>query len=142
MRGAVECLQKEIAPLGLKTHLIVLGQFRTSILAAKNRKIDRTRKESDYEVIIDSVNARHSTTSNRQPGDPALAVRQIMNAVCHSGCYSKFSELPLRIVLGSDAVAVIRSECNATLRELVQFEAIARSTDFEDSANAQIVEYI
>jgi hypothetical protein len=104
--------------------------------------VDRSKKANDYDGIIDSLNARHSTTNEKQPGDPASAVQRIIDAVCNSGCYSMFSELPLRVVLGSDAVAVMRNKCNTTLLELNQFENVAKSTDFEYSACSQVEEYI
>lgn len=103
--------------------------------------MDRWKKADEYDGIIDSLNARLSTTNEKQAGDPALAVQRITDAVCHSGCFSMFSELPLRLVLGSDAVAVMRNECNATLLELNQFENIAKSTDFGYSACSQVAQY-
>lgn len=104
--------------------------------------MDRSKRANDYDGVIDSLHARLSISSEKQPGDPASAVQRITDAVCHSGCYSMFSELPLRLVLGSDAVAVMRNECNTTLLELNKFENIAKSTDLEYSACSQVTQYI
>ena len=131
--GAVECLNKEISPLGIASHLVVLGQFRTSILASNNRKFDRSREHKEYDSIIDGLTRRHADTNNKQPGDPTLAVRRIVDAVRHEGPYVSVTPIPLRIVLGSDAVAILRNECEAMLRELQQFENTAASTDYPDA---------
>lgn len=131
--GAVECLNKEIGPLGIKTHIIVLGQFRTSILASGNKKVDRSRKCNDYDNIIEGVLRRHASTDSKQPGNPALAVARIVDAVRQEGPYSSISPLPLRIVLGSDAVAILRNECEATLQDLKLFETVSSTTDFQDA---------
>ncbi len=104
--------------------------------------LDRSKRQNDYDGIIDSVHERLSATDDNQPGNPASAVQRIIDAVCHEGPYSPFPELPLRIVLGSDAVTVMRSECNAVLRDLTRFEHIATSTDYEDSTSLQVAQYI
>ena len=111
----------------------MLGQFRTSILASNNRKFDRSREHRQYDDLVEAVTRRHANTDDRQPGNPVIAVERVVDAVRREGPYTTISHVPLRIVLGSDAVAIIRSECEATLRELKQFEALAASTDFPDA---------
>lgn len=131
--GAVECLNKEISPIGIRTHLVVLGQFRTNILAATNKMFDRSKRYKEYDPIIEAVTRRHSGTNNKQPGNPILAVKCIADAILREGFYENTKETPMRIVLGSDAVAILRSECEAMVRELDQFQAIAAATDYPDA---------
>lgn len=136
--GAVECLQKEIRPFGLTTHVIVLGQFRTNILAENNRKLDCPKEIRQYDGIIGSLLDWHPTTNNKQLGNPVLAVARIVDAVLCEGLYSNIKDIPLRIVLGSDALTILRKECEESIQELKRFEAHAASTDFPDTL---IVEY-
>jgi len=99
---------------------------------------DRSKEYKQYDDIIELVSRRHSSTNNKQPGDPVIAVERIIDAVLHEGFYGNVKQIPLRIVLGSDAVAIIRSKCEAMIRELYQFEALAATTNFPD---ARVEEY-
>lgn len=129
--GSVESLQKEIAPFGIDVHIAVLGQFRTAILASNRRKSDRAVDSiSDYDTAVEGFQARLERTNDKQPGDPVQAVERIMDAVCRTGHFAGQQSVPFRIVLGSDALEIIRDQCQGMLRDLEGQEGLARSTDF------------
>jgi hypothetical protein len=102
-------------------------------LAVNNKRFNRSRDYTDYDETIERMSRRHDSTNDRQPGNPEVAVTRIVDAVRREGPYNAMTSLPLRIVLGSDAVAILRSECETMLQELQQFESIAATTDYPDA---------
>jgi NAD(P)-dependent dehydrogenase (short-subunit alcohol dehydrogenase family) len=131
--GAVESLQKEVQNLNIEILLVVLGMFRTNILMPERRKVIRTQAHEDYDAMIDALHARHENTMSRQPGDPQVAVERIVDMVTRQGTMSGVKSLPLRMALGSDALAIIRQECEETLKSLESFQQFSWSTDFSEA---------
>ncbi|KAG7108041.1 Oxidoreductase calM like protein [Verticillium longisporum] len=136
LEGAVECLAKETKPFGIRVHLLVIGQFRTSILDVTKKKaeLDPNRGEECYAPVKADMARIHAATAGTQPGNPVLAAEKIVELATwnhHSGKVIR-GKLPLRIPLGSDAVQVMRMKCESTLKDLDQWEVFAQSTDFED----------
>lgn len=115
----------------------MLGQFRTNILAENNRKLDRSNEIRQYDCIVKSLSDRLSITNDNQLGNPVLAVARIVDAMLREGIYSHTKDIPLRIVLGSDALAILRKECEETIQELKRFEALIASTDFSDTQTTE-----
>ncbi|KAL2826254.1 hypothetical protein BDW59DRAFT_179603 [Aspergillus cavernicola] len=138
LEGAVESLQKEVCTLGIRVHLIVLGQFRTSILDDNRRKISRPNPAvDDYNSAVNTLALRQVDTNGKQPGNPTLAVERILDAVRREGMMATREEIPLRIVLGSDAGQIVRAQCLETLQQLDKLQEIGRSTDFLDARGIQ-----
>lgn len=128
--GAVESLQKELSPFGINTLLVVLGQFRTNILSSDRRKLQRPVPHIDqYDDAIETISARQARTNGNQPGDPSLAVESILDAVRREGKLANEDNLPFRIVLGSDALEIVRNKCAGMLNDLERYERLARGTD-------------
>lgn len=112
-------------------HLAVLGQFRTDILSAQRRQSGRgVNSIRDYDAAVDAFQSRLEQTNGKQPGDPIQAVERIMDLVYRRGYFADQRELPLRIVLGSDAVAIVRDECQQMLDDLKKQEQFGTSTDY------------
>lgn len=133
--GAVECLAKETQHLGIRVHLLVIGQFRTNILdiSKKKAELDPEQGEPCYAAIKADMARIHAATTGAQPGDTAMAAERIVDLA--QNMYlpgGKVSQLPLRIPLGSDAVAVMRRKCEATLHSLEAWQSFAQSTDFQN----------
>jgi len=129
--GSVESLQMEVAPFGVCVHLAVLGQFRTAILESTRRKTERTIDSiSDYDGVVEAFQKRLEQTNGKQPGDPVQAVERVVDAVCRTGHFAGYENIPLRIILGSDAVDIIRNQCQDMLRDIEGQRELARSTDF------------
>lgn len=126
---AVEALQKEIAPLGIKTLLVEPGTFRTDLLSARNRKSARDIFAiADYKDLSETVENGFANLNGNQVGDPVKGVARIIDIVKgENGTAGK--EWPTQLPIGSDAVATIRKKCEDTLRDLEQWEELAKSTD-------------
>ncbi|KAH9214481.1 hypothetical protein DL95DRAFT_149961 [Leptodontidium sp. 2 PMI_412] len=138
LEGAVECLQKEIGPLGIRTHLLVFGQFRTNILDP-NKKGDNLNPSSikDYNAIKNELAERHETTNGKQPGNPELASERILDIACGENLTAQqLQKLPLRIPIGSDAIDIMRRKCRETLESIESWKDFASSTDFADGEHS------
>ncbi|KAJ5753587.1 Glucose/ribitol dehydrogenase [Penicillium nucicola] len=141
LEGAAESLQKEIVPFGIDVHLAVLGQFRTDILAADRRKSGRgINSIQGYDDAVDAFQTRLAQTNGKQPGDPAQAVQRILDLVRREGHFAAQRQIPFRIFLGSDAVDIVRGECQDMLSELQAQEELGKSTDYSDTGNIQSYE--
>ncbi|PLB50103.1 NAD(P)-binding protein [Aspergillus steynii IBT 23096] len=138
LEGAIESLHKETTPLGITTHLIVLGQFRTDILAAGRREVARcVDPVPEYDSLVGALASRQEETHGKQPGDPVVAVERILDVVRREGRFFGTGEVPLRVVLGSDALGIVRGQCLEMLGELDAMEEVVRSTDFEGAKEVQ-----
>ncbi|PSN68624.1 NAD(P)-binding protein [Corynespora cassiicola Philippines] len=137
IEGAAECLSKETSHLGIRTHVLVLGQFRTDILKQDRKSgILHPTEICDYHGIKNEMDKRHTQTNGKQPGDPRIAAERIVDlARLEDFSEEKKSSLPLRIPLGSDALEIIRLKCHQTLESLGPWEHFAQSTDFTYSVN-------
>lgn len=67
----------------------------------------------------------------RQPGDPRKAVERIVDVVRSEGMAAR-KELPVRLPLGGDALAVIRKKCEETLKICEDWEDLISGIDFSD----------
>ncbi|KAI9372226.1 hypothetical protein BJX61DRAFT_553082 [Aspergillus egyptiacus] len=138
LEGAVESLHKEVQPLGIRVHLIVLGQFRTSILNADRRRIVRQRPAiRDYDAVVAGLTNRQAETNGKQPGDPSQAVERILDVVRGEGWTPDGQRISLRVVLGSDAAHIIRNQCLETLRQMDDLDGLTRSTDFPNAGEVK-----
>jgi hypothetical protein len=53
------------------------------------------------------------------------------------GYFAAQQDLPLRIVLGSDAVEIVRGECEDMLSDLRNQEDLGKSTDYTGTGQVQ-----
>lgn len=131
--GAVECLEQELTQFDVKTHLIVLGQFRTSILDPGKLQASAFTDVVEYDNILSHLQTRYANTHGKQRGDPVLAVERIIDLAKRQGFFEGYEKLPLRLVLGSDAVDVVQAKCDSVIADVVEHEALSRSTDCKDA---------
>ncbi|KAH7413242.1 oxidoreductase,short chain dehydrogenase-like protein [Cadophora sp. MPI-SDFR-AT-0126] len=128
-QGAVESLNLEIAPLGLRTLLVEPGFFRTDLLNASNTKyIDS--KISDYKPLTEQNFTTFKGYHKLQPGDPAKGVQRIVDTVKGEGD-ARGKAFPVSLALGTDAVSHIRKNCEENLRLLGEWEKVSSDTDFD-----------
>ena len=64
-----------------------------------------------------------STKSGKQSGDPAKAAQVVLDLV-------EKDNPPVHLVLGNDAIQVVRDRLTELLNEISAWEAISTSTDF------------
>jgi NAD(P)-dependent dehydrogenase (short-subunit alcohol dehydrogenase family) len=121
-----ETLAQETASLGIGVTVVEPGAFRTDFRG-------RSMKQSgirlpDYEATAgkgrDGVLAGHG----KQQGDPARGARAIIAAV-------EAGRPPMHLVIGGDALDLIRKKIASLELEFDSWEAVTRSTNFQAASN-------
>lgn len=120
LEGISETLGKEVAALGIAVTAVAPGSFRTDWAG---RSMARTpRSISDYDTLFDPIRAAREQKSGKQLGDPAKAA-QVMLDVIDS------PTPPAHLLLGSDALGLVRQKLSDLAAEIDRWEDISRSTD-------------
>ncbi len=116
-----EGLYAELKPLGIKVMIVEPGAFRThfydSSLKGSKNKIDAYKDTAWLRSVEQNVN------NQNQPGDPDKVGDVLVDAI-------ERDDTPLRLLLGSDAVKVVRGALEARLDEIDRFESLSVRTDF------------
>lgn len=92
---------------------------------------------ADYDRVLEILRTRQEQTDGKQPGCPKRAMKLARDIVRHEGYLVGKTELPLRIFMGSDAIATVRMKCLETLAVAEEYEAIARCTDIPKAGPVQ-----
>lgn len=120
LEGMSETLGKEVAPLGIHVTAVAPGAFRTDWAG---RSMVRTpRSIADYDALFDPIREARQSRSGHQPGDPVKAARAILTLL-------DAPHPPAHLLLGSDALELVRGKLAALEAELATWEAVTRSTD-------------
>lgn len=120
LEGISEVLGKEVAALGIRVTAVAPGSFRTDW--AGRSMVRSPRTIADYDALFDPIRQRRLEVSGKQLGDPRKAARAML-AVIESPAP------PAHLLLGSDALQLVRSKLKALEQELQEWEALAVSTD-------------
>jgi NAD(P)-dependent dehydrogenase (short-subunit alcohol dehydrogenase family) len=123
VEGLSEAMHSELGPLGVKVTIIEPGSFRTDFLDDTSLQTEQT-VIGDYAATAGVVRERASKRNHSQPGDPAKAAAVIVGI-------TTLPEPPLRIQLGTDAVARIEEKLRHVQGELGAWRNVARSTDHD-----------
>jgi NAD(P)-dependent dehydrogenase (short-subunit alcohol dehydrogenase family) len=119
--GITLTLKTEVEPLGLRVMVIEPGAFRTDFAG---RSLKGAKAEiDDYADTVGPRRKANDRTDGTQPGDPARAARLIVETVAKP-------KLPKRLLLGSDAVTIVRKGLEAQLEEISAAQAASEGTDF------------
>jgi NAD(P)-dependent dehydrogenase (short-subunit alcohol dehydrogenase family) len=120
LEGISEVLGKEVEPLGIAVTAVAPGSFRTDWAG---RSMDRTpRSIADYDALFDPIRQAREAKSGRQLGDPAKAARAILAAIASE-------HPPAHLLLGSDALGLVRRKLADYAEEIDAWEALTLSTD-------------
>jgi NAD(P)-dependent dehydrogenase (short-subunit alcohol dehydrogenase family) len=122
IEGLSEALHDELAPLGIHVTVVEPGYFRTDFLDSTSL-VDSAHRIDDYAGTAGAVRGRASTLNHQQPGDPDRLATAIVALV-------EAKEPPLRLPLGTDAIARIEQKHAFVERELQTWRALSASTDF------------
>ncbi|MFE0419016.1 oxidoreductase [Streptomyces tendae] len=122
LEGLSESLAAEVGPLGIAVTIVEPGGLRTQWAGTSMRQ-SPTRLQ-DYEQTAGRRRAATLAVSGHQPGDPVRAAAAIATAV-------DAATPPLRLLLGSDALAGARARLERLRHEIDANEALTRSTDLE-----------
>ncbi|CAM5775787.1 short-chain dehydrogenase/reductase [Labrys miyagiensis] len=122
LEGISETLGKEVRSLGVAVTAVEPGGFRTDW--AGRSMVRAARSIPDYDTVFDPLRARREINSGRQPGDPAKAAQAILRLVASP-------EPPAHLLLGRDAIGLVREKLGALKAEIAAWEQVSLSTDFE-----------
>ncbi|MCU9952070.1 oxidoreductase [Burkholderia sp. BKH01] len=120
LEGISETLGKELKPFGIAVTAVAPGSFRTDWAG---RSMARTpRSIADYDAIFDPIRQAREEKSGKQLGDPAKAARAMLAVIATE-------HPPAHLLLGSDALRLVRNKLAALEQEIRAWEAVTVSTD-------------
>ncbi|RQS84675.1 oxidoreductase [Burkholderia seminalis] len=120
LEGISESLGKELEPFGIAVTAVAPGSFRTDWAG---RSMARTpRSIADYDALFDPIRQAREEKSGKQLGDPAKAARAMLAVIAAD-------HPPAHLLLGSDALRLVRNKLSALDDEIRAWEAVTVSTD-------------
>lgn len=122
LEGISETLASEVAGLGIHVTAIEPGSFRTDWAGRSMVRSDRSI--SDYDALFDPIRDARQKKSGNQAGDPAKAAKAVMDIL-------NVPNPPVHLLLGRDALSLVRTKLDNLQREFTQWEHITTSTDFD-----------
>ncbi|MEQ4309622.1 oxidoreductase [Pseudomonas syringae] len=120
LEGISDTLSKELLPFNIFVTAVAPGSFRTEWAG---RSMQRTpRSIADYDASFDPVRKAREEKSGKQLGDPRKAAQAMLQVIASP-------TPPAHLLLGSDALGLVRDKLNRTAREIDQWEALTLTTD-------------
>jgi len=120
LEGISEVLGKELRPFGVYVTAVAPGGFRTDWAG---RSMQRSpRSIADYDALFDPIRQARQERSGKQLGDPAKAAKAILTLV-------SLEDPPAHLLLGSDAISLVRDKLIALAADIDKWENLTRSTD-------------
>jgi NAD(P)-dependent dehydrogenase (short-subunit alcohol dehydrogenase family) len=120
LEGISEVLGKEVASFNIAVTAVAPGSFRTDWAG---RSMKRTaRSISDYDAVFDPIRQAREAKSGKQLGDPKKAALAMLAAI-------DADHPPAHLLLGSDALGLVRGKLSAMEEEIRAWESITLSTD-------------
>jgi NAD(P)-dependent dehydrogenase (short-subunit alcohol dehydrogenase family) len=120
LEGISEALGKEVKPFGIAVTAVAPGSFRTDWAGRSMRRTPRLI--ADYDAIFDPIRKAREEKSGRQLGDPQKAARAMLAAIAADSP-------PTHLLLGSDALGLVRDKLSALEDEIRVWESVTVSTD-------------
>ena len=129
LSAMVDCLQIEVAQLGIRCLCIEPGYFRTPVLSlGRNVRATSTSKFEDYAELVTTVLGIRASLDGNQPGDLEKAVELITDLVKGEGCAAG-QTVPLRLPIGRDAREAIKTICEERLKTMEEWKDVIDCTD-------------
>ncbi|PMY35911.1 short-chain dehydrogenase/reductase [Pseudomonas sp. GW456-L14] len=120
LEGISDTLSKELRPFNIFVTAVAPGSFRTDWAG---RSMQRTpRSIADYDASFDPLRKAREEKSGRQLGNPQKAAQAMLQVITSP-------TPPAHLLLGSDALSLVRSRLEQAANEIDQWEALSRSTD-------------
>lgn len=120
LEGISEALAKEVKAFGVAVTAVAPGSFRTDW--AGRSMVRGERSIADYDTLFDPIRQARIDKSGKQLGDPDKAAQAILTLV-------DMPEPPQHLLIGSDALGLVRAKLEAMRASLDRHEALSRSTD-------------
>ncbi|MCX2710614.1 oxidoreductase [Mycolicibacterium sp. J2] len=123
LEGLLESIGKEVAAFGIHVTAIEPGSFRTDW--AGRSMVRAERAIDDYDAVFEPIRQARRNADGNQLGDPAKAAAAVLTVV-------DAAEPPRHLLLGSDALRLVRAGRDAVDADIAAWESLSRSTDFPD----------
>ncbi|MDR3712101.1 MAG: oxidoreductase [Puia sp.] len=123
--GFTEALAKEVKPLGIFVTSVEPGGFRTDWGGAS---MSFAKHVEGYETTVDWVADYLKNRKHLPVGDPDKAAKAMIDLADHP-------EPPVHLVLGSEAIALLKQADAARKVEMEAWEPVSLSTDHDDAVN-------
>ena len=120
LEGISEVLAKEVAAFGIHVTAVAPGSFRTDW--AGRSMVRSPRAIEDYDSLFDPIRSAREAKSGQQLGDPVKAAQAMLQVVDSPAP-------PTHLLLGSDAVQLVRDKLQDLADGIAQWEPLSRSTD-------------
>ena len=120
LEGISETLAKEVASFGVKVTAVAPGSFRTDW--AGRSMVRSPRHIRDYDTLFDPIRAARQEKNGQQLGDPAKAAEILLKI-------ANAPDAPVHLLLGSDAVTLVKNKIAAMSDEMKAWESVSTSTD-------------
>jgi NAD(P)-dependent dehydrogenase (short-subunit alcohol dehydrogenase family) len=123
VEGFSEALAQEVAGFGIKVTIVEPGSFKTDFAS---RSLVLIKPTPAYSPVHDALSR---AWRDSPAGDPTKAAQAMIKVV-------EAENPPLRLVLGADALGMIRHKFNSVLTEQMQWKDVSLSTEFDDPTRA------
>ncbi len=124
LQGISETLTKELKPFNIAVTAIQPGSFRTDW--AGRSMVRSPRSISDYDQSFAPIRETRIQRSGHQPGNPARAAKAMLQLIASP-------TPPASLLLGSDALTLVKEKLQQVSADIDAWQAISRSTDDEHS---------
>lgn len=122
MVGFTESLSEEIAEFNVKATVVYPGYFRTNFLNTDSLKLAE-KPIANYTASRNSETWHQNEMKGRQPGSPEKAALVFIQL-------AESKNPPVHLIMGSDAFRLAHGKIELLQKELVNNEALSKSTDF------------
>ncbi|PTA70845.1 MULTISPECIES: oxidoreductase [unclassified Stenotrophomonas] len=120
LEGISEVLGKEVAPFGIHVTAVAPGSFRTDW--AGRSMVRAPRSIEDYDALFDPIRSARQDKSGQQLGDPVKAAQAMLQIIDSDAP-------PSHLLLGSDALQLVRAKLASMAGNIDAWEPLSRSTD-------------
>ena len=120
LQGISEVMRAEMAPFGVHVTALCPGSFRTDWAGRSMVRTDRAI--ADYDALFDPIREARKEKAGNQLGDPDKLAQAVLTLVASD-------DPPPQLLLGSDALTLVRQRLSAIEAEISKWEPLTRSTD-------------
>jgi NAD(P)-dependent dehydrogenase (short-subunit alcohol dehydrogenase family) len=123
LEGISESLAQELRDFGIKVTAVAPGSFRTDW--AGRSMVRSERSIADYDEVFGPIRQARADKHGKQAGDPARAAQVLLDLIGSE-------KPPVHLLLGSDALKLVRRKLNSLIGEIDAWERVTKSTDFSE----------
>lgn len=120
LQGISQVMRAEMAPFGVHVTALCPGSFRTDWAGRSMVRTDRA--VADYDALFDPIRDARRQKDGNQPGDPDRLAQAVLTLIASDNP-------PPQLLLGTDALTLVRQRLSAMEAEIAEWETLTRSTD-------------